>query len=225
MIFFFAVIVAVVLLTSCSVDQKKNDAQVKMDDSLTPENATQKAGYAVMQTELDREKNAPEKMLAIIRENYAAKEYPPEKLLAIIRENYAAKKYDTLKVNLDLLYRYHPDAKECVTAKGIYEQALRDQAEARKKAEAEAAKREAERRAKMTPIERIMEKYNCTKEIAELIHKRKVRIGMTTEQCRAAWGRPMRVNRDVGPWGVHEQWVYGSTYLYFKNGKMTSFQD
>jgi DNA-directed RNA polymerase subunit RPC12/RpoP len=52
-----------------------------------------------------------------------------------------------------------------------------------------------------------------------------VQIGMTPEQARAAWGAPEDINRSVGSWGVHEQWVYGNTYLYFQNGKLTSFQD
>ena len=95
----------------------------------------------------------------------------------------------------------------------------------RKKAEAEAAKREAERKAKMKPIEKIMAKFGCSQEIAEVINKKQVRIGMTTDMVRYAWGRPERVNRTVGSYGVHEQWVYGRTYLYFEDGVMTSFQD
>ncbi len=67
----------------------------------------------------------------------------------------------------------------------------------------------------------------------------KVAIGMTTEQVIASWGRPHDINRTVGSWGVHEQWVYGYTkyygsgvsgfvstsYLYFENGLLTSWQD
>jgi len=123
-----------------------------------------------------------------------------------------------MEKNLRLLHQYHPDAKEYETANALYEKATKEAAAAREKAEAE-------RRAKMAPIERIMEKYNCSEEIAELIHKHHVRIGMTTEQVIAAWGRPRDINRTVGSYGVHEQWVYGSTYLYFEDGVMTSFQD
>jgi len=55
----------------------------------------------------------------------------------------------------------------------------------------------------------------------------KVFIGMTSEQVVASWGEPEDINRTVGRWGVHEQWVYGKakTYLYFENGKLSSFQD
>jgi len=62
-------------------------------------------------------------------------------------------------------------------------------------------------------------------EMCYYIAQRKVCIGMTPDQARAAWGRPEDINRDVGPWGVHEQWVYGYCYLYFENGVMTSYQN
>jgi len=54
-------------------------------------------------------------------------------------------------------------------------------------------------------------------------------IGMTAEQVRASWGSLARdqINRNVGNWGVHEQWVYEDlgTYLYFENGILTNLQD
>ena len=203
----FGFAAAVVLITSCGVDQKKYDAQVKMVDSLTALCENLKETNAAMQTELQGYK------------------YSPAKLLATIRENYSSKEYDSLKTNLDLLQQYHPETQEYITANGIYEKGLRDQEAARKKAEAEAARKEAERRAKMKPIERIMEKYGCDEETATLIHKGRVRIGMTAEQCRAAWGRPQRVNRSVGSYGVHEQWCYNGSYLYLEDGILTSFQN
>ena len=62
-------------------------------------------------------------------------------------------------------------------------------------------------------------------EIWDLIKKGKIRLGMTKEQVRLSWGQPNDINRSVGPWGIHEQWVYGSQYLYFENGILTSWQD
>ena len=55
----------------------------------------------------------------------------------------------------------------------------------------------------------------------------KIWIGMTDEQCKISIGEPSKVNRDVGSWGTHEQWIYSNSdlYLYFENGKLTSFQD
>jgi hypothetical protein len=41
-----------------------------------------------------------------------------------------------------------------------------------------------------------------------------------------ALGEANEINRTVGSWGVHEQWVYTNNfYLYFENGKLTSYQN
>lgn len=54
-------------------------------------------------------------------------------------------------------------------------------------------------------------------------------IGMTKEQAIAAWGRPQDINRTLGSFGVHEQWVYGEYgergYLYFEDGILTTVQN
>lgn len=64
------------------------------------------------------------------------------------------------------------------------------------------------------------------KQTADLILAGKVRIGMTREMCREAWGSPDDINRSSGSWGVHEQWVYGlGSYLYFENGILSSIQN
>ncbi len=54
-----------------------------------------------------------------------------------------------------------------------------------------------------------------------------VQIGMTADQLTASWGRATDVNRTIGSWGVHEQWVYreSNTYVYLEDGKVTSWQD
>lgn len=59
------------------------------------------------------------------------------------------------------------------------------------------------------------------------IRNNKVLIGMTKEQIVASWGNPEDINRTVGRWVTHEQWVYGEggPYLYIENGKLASFQD
>lgn len=61
-----------------------------------------------------------------------------------------------------------------------------------------------------------------------LILNGSITIGMTEEQARVSWGSPDHINRSVGSWGVHEQWVYGRyshNYLYFENGILTSWQN
>ena len=50
-------------------------------------------------------------------------------------------------------------------------------------------------------------------------------IGMTDDMALISLGHPESINKTVGTWGVHEQWVYKSIYLYFENGKLTSYQN
>jgi hypothetical protein len=70
----------------------------------------------------------------------------------------------------------------------------------------------------------LIKKYGS--EIAKKILAEKIWLGMTDEMAKESWGNPKDINRSVYTWGVHEQWVYeSSTYLYFENGKLTSWQD
>ena len=53
----------------------------------------------------------------------------------------------------------------------------------------------------------------------ELAKKGKVRVGMTADQCRMAWGEPDRISRNK----THEQWVYPSgNRLYFDDEVLKS---
>lgn len=58
----------------------------------------------------------------------------------------------------------------------------------------------------------------------QALRESKVQIGMPETMVEFSWGRPHQKNDSVGPWGKHSQWVYGSTYLYFENGVLRSFQ-
>ncbi|MGH7582684.1 MAG: hypothetical protein ACREL5_05620 [Gemmatimonadales bacterium] len=103
-------------------------------------------------------------------------------------------------------------------------------ASARRKAEidssvaaAEAATRRAAARAEKARTDSIMRRP-WPLAVRQAAVARSVLIGMTEEQARAAWGKPARVNVTVNAGGTHEQWVYGSSYLYFDNGKLTTWQ-
>lgn len=86
------------------------------------------------------------------------------------------------------------------------------------------AYKKAEATAKKQRWDKMISKYGSTN--GTLIAQGKVRIGMTAEMCRDAWGSPSDINRTTGTWGVHEQWVYGSgSYLYFEDGILTSIQN
>lgn len=69
----------------------------------------------------------------------------------------------------------------------------------------------------------LVEKYSKT--TADRLLKGTIRIGDTKEMVIEARDKPSDINRSVGSWGVHEQWVYPNIYLYFENGKLTGWQD
>ncbi|HBH82636.1 MAG: hypothetical protein A2X03_09980 [Bacteroidetes bacterium GWA2_40_15] len=64
-------------------------------------------------------------------------------------------------------------------------------------------------------------------ETANKILMRQYWIGMTSDMDRESLGNPDDVNSSNGSWGVHEQWVYEKEdlFLYFENGKLTSWQE
>jgi hypothetical protein len=68
-----------------------------------------------------------------------------------------------------------------------------------------------------------IQKYG--KSIYQKLNKRMYWIGMNKEMAKISLGHPNSINRTVGSWGVHEQWVYVNVYLYFENGKLTSYQN
>ena len=84
--------------------------------------------------------------------------------------------------------------------------------------------REKKAREAETRRQDLIKRYGKT--YGQLIFEGKVRIGMTKEMCREAWGEPTDINRTITKYSVHEQWVYShSSYLYFDDGKLTSIQN
>jgi hypothetical protein len=63
------------------------------------------------------------------------------------------------------------------------------------------------------------------KEIGNKILSHQIWSGMTTEMAKLSVGNPKDINRTVGTWGIHEQWVYDNRYLYFENGELKSWQN
>lgn len=58
----------------------------------------------------------------------------------------------------------------------------------------------------------------------EIILKGDVRLGMTSEMCRLAWGNPEDINSTTTSNSSSEQWVYNGKYLYLSDGKLTTIQ-
>ena len=83
--------------------------------------------------------------------------------------------------------------------------------------------KEMTQRKKLGDTEEILKKYG--NEIGKKIINHNIWIGMTFEMARLSVGSPNEINKTTGNWGVHEQWVYDNKYLYFENGKLSSWQN
>lgn len=64
---------------------------------------------------------------------------------------------------------------------------------------------------------RLESKYG--KDLVKTAIERKIKVGMTKELVRIAYGDPKQINTT----SYNEQWVYSYGYVYFKNGKVTSW--
>ncbi|MFC2100045.1 hypothetical protein ACFLSF_04370 [Candidatus Bipolaricaulota bacterium] len=57
------------------------------------------------------------------------------------------------------------------------------------------------------------------------ITSRKIWLGMTDSMARASLGDAWVIHRCRGEWGVYEEWVYESGYLYFENGVLARWDE
>ncbi len=74
----------------------------------------------------------------------------------------------------------------------------------------------------------IMKQEEVRKQYQEDLAKEQenhIYIGDSKEKVLRIFGKPERINRMVNSNMVHEQWVYGSNYIYLENGVVTSWQD
>lgn len=53
---------------------------------------------------------------------------------------------------------------------------------------------------------------------------REVKLGMSKEMCKLAWGEPEKVNRTTMRGSQTEQWVFSGDYLYFSGNKLIAIQ-
>lgn len=71
-------------------------------------------------------------------------------------------------------------------------------------------------------------RWLMTSEEWALAEGQKIRRGMSECALLASWGIPNKVNRSVGVWGVHKQYVYRgyqqSSYVYVENGRVSGWQ-
>ena len=71
--------------------------------------------------------------------------------------------------------------------------------------------------------EKLIKQYGKTN--ANLIMNKDIKLGFTKQMVIEAYGQPYDINKTVGTYGTHEQWIYKyDIYLYFENGKLTDIQ-
>lgn len=62
-------------------------------------------------------------------------------------------------------------------------------------------------------------------EIGWRVINKRIWIGMTDEMVKDGWGVPDRIDKNVEPWGVFTQWYYGDILFFFKDSKLTDWQE
>ena len=62
-------------------------------------------------------------------------------------------------------------------------------------------------------------------DIGQRVAYKQIWKGMTDEMVRDGWGEPDKIDRNVENWGVFEQWNYGNITFFFKDGKLTDWDE
>jgi len=69
-------------------------------------------------------------------------------------------------------------------------------------------------------------KYTWDEEVFTAIEEGKVFPGMTKQQARISWGKPLKINTTTSGTKVFEQWIYPlDVYIYFDDDKLRSIQN
>jgi len=63
------------------------------------------------------------------------------------------------------------------------------------------------------------------KEVGEKVSYKQIWTGMTDEMVRDSWGEPDRIDKNKKPWGVFTQWYYGEVTFFFKDGRLTEWDE
>jgi cell division protein FtsB len=62
-------------------------------------------------------------------------------------------------------------------------------------------------------------------EIGNRIAYKRIWKGMTDEMVRDGWGEPDRIEKNIEAWGVFTQWMYGDVIFFFRDGKLTDWEE
>ncbi len=62
-------------------------------------------------------------------------------------------------------------------------------------------------------------------DIGQRVAYKQIWKGMTDEMVRDGWGEPDKIDRNIEKWGVFEQWFYGNIEFFFRDGKLTDWDE
>ncbi len=62
-------------------------------------------------------------------------------------------------------------------------------------------------------------------EIGTRIINKQIWKGMSTKMMKDSWGEPDKIDVNKKKWGKFEQWYYGTVTYFFKDGKLTDWEE
>ncbi|NLT51786.1 MAG: hypothetical protein GXX85_12815 [Ignavibacteria bacterium] len=77
-------------------------------------------------------------------------------------------------------------------------------------------------------IDNIVQKIFIKKygtEIGTRIINKQIWKGMSTKMMKDSWGEPDKIDVNKKKWGKFEQWYYGTVTYFFKDGKLTDWEE
>jgi len=57
------------------------------------------------------------------------------------------------------------------------------------------------------------------------IFNKQIWKGMTELMLKASWGTPDKVEKNIEKWGVFSQWYYGKITFFFRDSKLTDWEE
>ncbi len=78
---------------------------------------------------------------------------------------------------------------------------------------------------KLTSEQRELYILKYGEEIGNKIAHKQIWTGMTDKMVMESWGEPDRADRNIEAWGTFTQWYYGDVTFFFKNGKLTEWEE
>ena len=62
-------------------------------------------------------------------------------------------------------------------------------------------------------------------EIGQRVAYKQIWTKMTDEMVRDGWGEPDKIDKNVKSWGVFTHWYYGNVTFFFRDGKLTEWDE